>query len=35
MAYRPSGTETGSADTFAQVMDAYGVRHALHRKAAS
>ncbi|WP_287880512.1 amidohydrolase family protein [Acidovorax sp.] len=29
VAYRPSGQETGSADTFAQVMDAYGVRHAL------
>ena len=27
--YRPNGQETGSADTFAQVMDAYGVRHAL------
>lgn len=29
VAYRPSGQETGSADTFAQVMDAYGVRRAL------
>lgn len=29
VAYRPSGQEAGSADTFAQVMDAYGIRHAL------
>jgi predicted TIM-barrel fold metal-dependent hydrolase len=27
--YRPAGQETGSADYFAQVLDAYGVRHAL------
>ena len=29
VAYRPPGQETGSADYFAQVLDAYGVRHAL------
>jgi predicted TIM-barrel fold metal-dependent hydrolase len=29
VAYRPSGQETGSADYFAQVLDAYGVQHAL------
>ncbi len=27
--YRPTGQETGSADYFAQVLDCYGVRHAL------
>lgn len=27
--YRPSGQEVGTADQFKQVMDAYGVRHAL------
>lgn len=27
--YRPSGQETGSADYFTQVLQAYGVRHAL------
>ncbi len=27
--YRPAGQETGSADYFAQVLDAYSVRHAL------
>ena len=27
--YRPSGQEVGSADYFTQVLDAYGVRHAL------
>jgi predicted TIM-barrel fold metal-dependent hydrolase len=27
--YRPLGQETGSADYFAQVLDAYGVQHAL------
>ena len=27
--YRPAGQETGSADYFAQVLDAYGVQHAL------
>ena len=29
VAYRPAGQETGSADYFLQVMDAYGVRHGL------
>jgi predicted TIM-barrel fold metal-dependent hydrolase len=29
VAYRPAGQETGSADYFAQVLDAYGVQHAL------
>ena len=29
VAYRPSGQETGSADYFVQVLDAYGVNHAL------
>jgi predicted TIM-barrel fold metal-dependent hydrolase len=29
VAYRPSGQEIGSADYFAQVLDAYGVQHAL------
>ncbi len=29
VAYRPAGQETGSADYFLQVLDAYGVRHAL------
>lgn len=29
VAYRPAGQETGSADYFAHVLDAYGVRHAL------
>jgi predicted TIM-barrel fold metal-dependent hydrolase len=29
VAYRPTGQETGSADYFAQVLDAYGVQHAL------
>ncbi len=27
--YRPAGQETGSADYFAQVLDAYGAQHAL------
>jgi predicted TIM-barrel fold metal-dependent hydrolase len=29
VAYRPAGQETGSADYFAQMLDAYGVQHAL------
>lgn len=29
VAYRPAGQETGSADYFGHVLDAYGVRHAL------
>ncbi len=29
VAYHPVGQETGSADYFAQVLDAYGVQHAL------
>jgi predicted TIM-barrel fold metal-dependent hydrolase len=29
VAYRPAGQETGSADYFAQVLEAYGVKHAL------
>jgi predicted TIM-barrel fold metal-dependent hydrolase len=29
VAYRPAGQETGSADYFLQVMQSYGVRHAL------
>lgn len=29
VAYRPAGQETGSADYFSQVLDAYGVQHAL------
>ena len=29
VAYRPAGQETGSADYFLQVMDAYGVQYAL------
>jgi predicted TIM-barrel fold metal-dependent hydrolase len=29
VSYRPAGQETGSADYFAQVLDAYGVQHAL------
>ena len=29
VAYRPAGQEVGSADYFAQVLDAYGARHAL------
>ena len=29
VSYRPAGQETGSAHYFAQVLDAYGVRHAL------
>ncbi len=29
VAYRPAGQETGSADYFGQVLDAYGVQHAL------
>jgi predicted TIM-barrel fold metal-dependent hydrolase len=29
VSYRPSGQETGSADYFAQVLEAYGVLHAL------
>jgi predicted TIM-barrel fold metal-dependent hydrolase len=29
VAYRPAGQETGSADYFSQVLDAYGVHHAL------
>jgi predicted TIM-barrel fold metal-dependent hydrolase len=29
VAYRPAGQETGSADYFAQVLNAYGVQHAL------
>ena len=29
VAYRPTGQETGSADYFSRVLDAYGVRHAL------
>jgi predicted TIM-barrel fold metal-dependent hydrolase len=29
VAYRPAGQETGSADYFVQVLDAYGVKHAL------
>lgn len=29
VAYRPAGQETGSADYFLQVLDAYGVQHAL------
>lgn len=29
VAYSPAGQETGSADYFAQVLDAYGVQHAL------
>ena len=27
--YRPAGQETGSADYFSQVLDSYGVKHAL------
>jgi predicted TIM-barrel fold metal-dependent hydrolase len=27
--YRPAGQETGSADYFAQVLDAYNAQHAL------
>jgi predicted TIM-barrel fold metal-dependent hydrolase len=29
VSYRPAGQETGSADYFAHVLDAYGVQHAL------
>ena len=29
VAYRPAGQETGSADYFVQVLNAYGVQHAL------
>ena len=29
VAYRPSGQETGNADYFVQLLDAYGVQHAL------
>jgi predicted TIM-barrel fold metal-dependent hydrolase len=29
VSYRPAGQETGSADYFEQVLDAYGVQHAL------
>ncbi len=29
VAYRPAGQETGSADYFERVLDAYGVQHAL------
>jgi predicted TIM-barrel fold metal-dependent hydrolase len=29
VAYRPTGQETGTADYFQHVLDAYGVRHAL------
>ena len=29
VAYRPAGQETGSADYFSHVLDAYGVQHAL------
>ena len=29
VSYQPAGQETGSADYFEQVLDAYGVQHAL------